>query len=171
VTIVDDKGRLFGKINLLDLAIILVVLAVAGYLGYKMLGKGQAAPATAGEDIEVTFKLSMVEEATIKALPVGAQIRENQSAAKPVLGKVVAVQQKPTMITVMGPEGKTMGQTEAKDKFDYYITVRGPGRETADSVSMGGIDMKVGRTYFLISKLWGGSGVGYDLNLHPAKRD
>jgi hypothetical protein len=167
VTIIDEKGRLFGKINLLDLVIILAVLAVAGRFGYKALHK---APAVAqDETIEVTFKLSGVAQATVDALPVGATITENQSAAKPQLGKIVATDKKPSIITVLGPDGK-LGQVEAKDQFDYYITVAGPGRDTGDTVFMNGLDMKVGKTYFMVSKLWGGSGVPVLINTNPAKR-
>ena len=35
---VDEKGRLFGKINIIDLLVIVVVLIVAVALGIRLLG-------------------------------------------------------------------------------------------------------------------------------------
>ena len=35
--IIDQKGKLFGKINIIDLIILVVVIAAAGILGYKFL--------------------------------------------------------------------------------------------------------------------------------------
>lgn len=35
---IDEKGRIFGKINLVDLLIILVLIAAAVFLGIKFLG-------------------------------------------------------------------------------------------------------------------------------------
>ena len=39
----DEKGRLFGKINLVDLLIIVVVIIVAAVVGVKFLGGGESA--------------------------------------------------------------------------------------------------------------------------------
>ena len=36
--LVDEKGRLFGKLNLIDLAVILVVVAVAAAVCMKLFG-------------------------------------------------------------------------------------------------------------------------------------
>ena len=35
---IDEKGRLFGKVNIVDLLIILIVLAAAAFLGYHFFG-------------------------------------------------------------------------------------------------------------------------------------
>ena len=39
----DEKGCLFGKINLVDLLIIVVVIIVAAVVGVKFLGGGKSA--------------------------------------------------------------------------------------------------------------------------------
>ncbi|HBR07457.1 MAG TPA: hypothetical protein DD735_01015 [Clostridiales bacterium] len=43
---IDEKGRLFGKINLIDLIIILVLIAAAVFLGLKFLGPESTAANT-----------------------------------------------------------------------------------------------------------------------------
>ncbi len=39
--IIDEKGRLFGKINLIDLLVIVLVVAVVAAVGWKLVGKRQ----------------------------------------------------------------------------------------------------------------------------------
>ncbi len=41
--IIDEKGRLFGKINLIDLLVIVLVVAVVAAVGWKLVGKKAAA--------------------------------------------------------------------------------------------------------------------------------
>ena len=44
--IIDEKGRLFGKINLIDLLVIVLVVAVVAAVGWKLVGKKAAASIT-----------------------------------------------------------------------------------------------------------------------------
>lgn len=46
--VVDEKGKLFGKLNLIDLLVIILIIAAAVVVGVKVLGGGEegAAPST-----------------------------------------------------------------------------------------------------------------------------
>src|SRR5690606_19921070 len=37
VRVLDDKGRIFGKLSIIDLLIIVVLVSLAGWFGYAML--------------------------------------------------------------------------------------------------------------------------------------
>ena len=52
--IIDEKGRLFGKLNLIDLLVIVLVLAVIFALVWK-LGAGKAAQAATTQSYSVDF--------------------------------------------------------------------------------------------------------------------
>ena len=41
----DEKGRLFGKINIVDLLVLILVVLLAAVVGLKLLGKGGMLPA------------------------------------------------------------------------------------------------------------------------------
>lgn len=43
--IVDEKGKLFGKVNIIDLIVLALILAVAVVVGLKLIGRGQGLPA------------------------------------------------------------------------------------------------------------------------------
>ena len=44
----DEKGRLFGKINIIDLLVVLLVLVVAAVVAIKLLGGGDGLPGAEG---------------------------------------------------------------------------------------------------------------------------
>ena len=35
---IDEKGKLFGKVNIVDLIIVVIILAAAAFIGMKLLG-------------------------------------------------------------------------------------------------------------------------------------
>ena len=51
---IDEKGRLFGKINLIDLLVILLVVAAAAAVIWKTVGQ-KAAASVQAEPIRVTY--------------------------------------------------------------------------------------------------------------------
>ena len=52
--IIDEKGRLFGKINLIDLLVLVLVVAVVLAVGWKLVGK-KAAASVSNNNHEITF--------------------------------------------------------------------------------------------------------------------
>lgn len=52
---IDEKGRLFGKINIVDLLVILVVVIAAVVLGMKFLRPGSSAGDAGGSATAVTY--------------------------------------------------------------------------------------------------------------------
>ena len=59
----DEKGRLFGKINLVDLLIIVVVIIVAAVVGVKFLGGGKSAINPSKTHITYTVLVENVQPA------------------------------------------------------------------------------------------------------------
>ena len=57
--IIDEKGKLFGKINIIDLVIVLVVVAAVAILGYKFL-----APKANESSASVAVAKYYIEEVT-----------------------------------------------------------------------------------------------------------
>lgn len=167
MAIIDEKGRLFGKVNLLDLVVVLVVVAGLGLVGNKFLGKPKSA-AVVEKPLEVTFLLPAVRKATVDQIQPGVKVYESKSANRPLLGTVVAVRNEPARVVITGPEGK-VGEVVSQDKVDLYMTLRGTGTSGELSVFMGGIEMKVGRGYDMISKYWAGTGTATLINENPAE--
>ena len=52
--LIDEKGRLFGKINLIDLLVVLLIVAVLAAVVWKLGGK-KAAAAVTGADKKAVY--------------------------------------------------------------------------------------------------------------------
>lgn len=74
--IIDEKGKLFGLINIFDLAILLVIVLVAGTVGYKVLGGRLSGTASNGQSkyYLVTIKCEQASEKAAQALKPGDKI-------------------------------------------------------------------------------------------------
>lgn len=59
--IIDEKGRLFGKVNIIDLLVLILAAAVALFLVVKQVGKrpGSDSPVNSGEPITVTYRVAV----------------------------------------------------------------------------------------------------------------
>ena len=51
----DEKGRLFGKINIVDLLVLILVVLLAAVVGLKLLGKGGMLPGAEGGAATLTY--------------------------------------------------------------------------------------------------------------------
>ncbi|HWI61030.1 MAG TPA: DUF4330 domain-containing protein [Symbiobacteriaceae bacterium] len=150
MTIIDQKGRLFGKVNLLDL---LVVLAVLGAGSWYVYDKFLAPPPPVGNDtVEVTVLVREVREATVNIVQPGLQVSDSRNNA--YLGEVIAVRTVPAK--KFGDNGEV---TATGTFFDHYVTIRGKGNITAASITLGGVAMKVGAEQPLASNVWKGVSV------------
>lgn len=75
--IIDDKGRLFGKVNLLDLFVIIFVCAIIFVIASKFISNPEAYETNNGgnvEDMYVTLKCQGVPEGFYESLQVGDKL-------------------------------------------------------------------------------------------------
>lgn len=69
---IDEKGRLFGKVNIVDLLIILVILAAVAFLGLKFFGpKGEA---TAAAPFKMTLICDESPDYVVEQLKKGVEV-------------------------------------------------------------------------------------------------
>lgn len=81
---IDEKGRLFGKINLIDLLVIIVVVAAVAFLGFKFLGPAEDTGGT--QKVIVSVYCEEASTFAVDKLAVGDEIYD--SAANTVLGSL-----------------------------------------------------------------------------------
>ena len=132
--IIDEKGRLFGKINLIDLLVIVLVVAVVVAVGWKVVGK-KAAAAVSDNQHELTFtvlfKDQPLEVAEFAETQIGKQLVNN---AKLIPAEV----------------------TEVSSYFDaseaghwLYVTVKATATFSGNVWQVGSQEVRVGYEYIL----------------------
>jgi hypothetical protein len=135
MSLIDDKGRLFGKLNVIDAFVLLLVLAVVGLGGTFALGGGS----DTASDRTATVKIQMIEVQpyVVDAIPTG-----------PVdSGGVVAVPNKsvgPAIVTVSTANG-TLRQREHPRKRTVELTVELNVTATKEDLQFDGQPVEIGQ--------------------------
>lgn len=91
--VIDEKGRLFGKINLIDLLVLLLVLAVAVLLATKFVGGGGAT--ASGSKLIYTVKVANVSDEVYQSVKNIALPDQLMAAGDMLNGNVIAMSEVP----------------------------------------------------------------------------
>ena len=139
---IDDKGRLFGLVNIVDLAIIVVIVAVAARVGLKSTILTAVNPSTP-QMVEAVLLVEDVRSATADAIVEGDTVLNTKSNA--VLGELIKKECLPASKDVETSDGRLV-KAESSFRKDVYMTVRGQGQVTNNVIMMGGYELRVGAT-------------------------
>ncbi|MFA7636420.1 MAG: DUF4330 domain-containing protein [Monoglobales bacterium] len=131
--IIDEKGRLFSKVSIVDIAIVIFIICAAAFVGLKFLAPVGTFAGAEQVNCEYTFKVQNVRQASVDALK--KSVGENAYDSTGVfLGTVKEVKKvEPYMVAVKKTDG-TMALSESPDKFSIEVSVEVSGIKTVDSI-------------------------------------
>lgn len=148
--ILDDKGRIFGKISIIDLLTILAVVSVAVWFGYSMFGKNlHRDVAERQEESEIVVVVSAIRPSTVEAIAKSRRIFEFKTGA--YMGEIVGVETEPSSFWLIEGDGKWV-QTGTDDRLDAFVTIKGTVRVGEDVITMNGVEIRVGGSLSLKTK-------------------
>lgn len=117
--IVNEKGKLFGLINIIDLSIIVLILLIGSVFVLKSVGKdvGPITNNTAEQSLTVTFKSSVRNDEQIKSLKEKDQLI---SLLKPVDAYVKSISYSELQVPISTADGR---QVYSPDPMRKQLTV------------------------------------------------
>ena len=135
--ILDKKGKLFGKVSIIDLFVLLViVIGVVGVFSTKsMLDKEKVlsqsgnmliSTSAKADKLEIAFEVKEVRSFTKDAIVVGDDVFVVSNDR--FLGKVVRVASVPSKRTVVTTHGKVY-EAEVPERYDVTIYVDANGKK------------------------------------------
>ena len=130
--IIDNNGRLFGKISIIDVVVLLLAVVLATALYMKTHTKPHTSTEIASDTITFTYFCRGIPEYVKDGLRVGDQIFDVENLAVGSLGEIVDLQFFP------GTEYKKtdsgfVGFVPVEECVDILVTVRGQGIITGDT--------------------------------------
>lgn len=128
-----NKKR-FGKINLFDFVVILLIVVLLGGIGYKFLVLD---PEEASNTVEVTYELKIetVRDVTVNSFHKGHTLY--QYSTEDVIGKVTAISSSPAVDPMDDLGGKTV-LVPVEDRYDLVVSVKGTAvRQDNGALMMG----------------------------------
>ena len=142
--IIDDKGRLFGKISIVDILIVAVLVLAIGGVYYKFGRSGTATPFSKSDTIEITFYQEDTQSFNATSIKVGDVVKDRQQNI--TLGMVVSVTVGPDVVFYPNSDGKVVSSSK-EGYSSVKFTVRGQGIYSDTAFSMGGMEYYVNK-YF-----------------------
>ena len=143
--LLDDKGKVFGLVNIIDLIIVLVILLVAtgAYFRFSNQGAG-GKPAT----VEFEVMIQHIRPDLAQTIRVGDKMVSGSSYTGVT---VKDVQIKPGYSINVDARGQ---RVESIDPYlkDVYVTNTGTTTLSSATINMGGQDIRVGKDYFVKSR-------------------
>jgi hypothetical protein len=162
MALLDKKGRLFGKVSVLDLglACILTLILVGSLLVPGRSGQSAVQAQLSSKTIEVDaivigFNASKPTEILKEGEKTSVIIRNQPHSEDIYLKKV---QQLPKTVTASQPDGTVKAfpdpRPESKFSNNLVLTLQGKGQLTKDGPVLGNIPVKVGIPIDLDGKLY-----------------
>lgn len=140
--LIDEKGRLFGKVNIVDFIVVAVlVLGVLG-VGYKFLSSSTSL-FKKNEDVQIVFFNEDLPKYVADSIKVGDKVKDSVKNA--VFGEVEDIDIKESIVFAANSEGVLM-QTTRPEYISMTLTVKGKGIYTDTGVVFNNTDYYVGRS-------------------------
>lgn len=149
--LVNEKGKLFGIINLVDLLILIAILLVAGAVGYKMLSQPVTQAIAPEKEAEVVVRVRgampyLVDE--IMTIQEGEKLIAGNDYVNGTVKSIVA---EPYVITTTTADGPIVQVTDPVKK-DVLITVISSGNPDAPIFKIGNQEVRAGRGFTFKTK-------------------
>ncbi|SHM58532.1 protein of unknown function [Caldanaerovirga acetigignens] len=148
MSFIDKKGRLFGLINVIDLLVIILVVAVAARF---VLNPQKNSSVAEEKTIQVVMLVKDVRDATAKVIKEGDIVRETKT--NNLLGKVTKVEVKPAETLVNTADGRVLSVLNPVLK-DVYVTVEGSATVGENAIVLGGTEIRIGTAVQMKTNLY-----------------
>lgn len=145
--LLDEKGRLFGKLNILDLLVIVIVIAAAAVLVAKFTGNS----ALSGTTTKLTY--------TVKVCNVDKEVYDSiqqyipgqlMASGEMLDGYVVSADATPSKATEYVIDASSNGVTlaPAEDTYDVVFTIEANVQDSLTN-EVGTQEVRVGKTHIV----------------------
>lgn len=148
--LVDEKGRLFGRVNLFDLFIVVLIFALIGGVSYKYKVASRMV-AVNESDLTVKLWIEDVKDVTVDVINEGDQVKEYDS--NHYFGEVIKKEVVPHTEEVETADGKIVN-AEVEGKYDVYITLKCKGINSENAISIASKEVRIGGKIVIKHKLY-----------------
>ena len=126
--IINREGKLFGKISIIDIAVVLIIVILAVGIVVKFSGSNSAV-VSGNEKLECTLLVKNVRMYTVEALEKGGVIFDDISKER--IGDITDVRYEEGEYQVNMADGSFM-PVAPEDRYNVYVTVAFDGKTSDD---------------------------------------
>lgn len=157
--IIDEKGRLFGFINIIDLFISIMLVVLIGFGAYKVF-RVNPTVAVNTQKVTMVYFIQEVRDVTYDAIEVGEIAKDYDKNT--VYGKIVKKEALPAKKMAETADGRFV-EAEVPNRYDVKIYIEGDAVVSRTGIYMGGQEVRVGYITSVKGKRFGTRGFVYDV--------
>ena len=134
--VLDDRGRLFGKVNIVDLVVLVVIVALVAFAAIRLWGGGSVETVP----VKVSFVAGKVDRALVPGFRSTGTVTD---LGGNVIGQLQSVTAAPTMEEFVTPDGQ-LEAFASTTHSDVTFVVLGEGTVSDSTVYVGRLAARVG---------------------------
>lgn len=146
--ILDEKGRLFGKINVIDLVLIVVIVLAVIAVGWKLAGDRLTSAVVGEKHIEYVVKCERVEQLLADGLALKDFPEKLMSSGSYTSGSVESYSCEPHMLSACGEDGEALSCAE-EGYYDLYFTISASVAGNSITNQVGSQEVRVGKEHIV----------------------
>ena len=123
--IIDKKGKLFGKINMVDIAVVLILVVAVLVTYYKFNMSAHSDVSETNGYVEFDIRVESVREFSVNSIKDGDIIYDSQNDV--CLGRIVSKRTEPAKSFITKADG-TIVYADVPERYNLYITVGSDAR-------------------------------------------
>lgn len=145
----DKNGRIKGKFSIIDLAVIILAIAVIAGI-FVRFGSRITGAVTSDASFVYKIKVNGVRDFTVKALEKKGYVTDKKSTQ--IIGEIVDVEVDEAKIQSTTAAGQIEWST-LPDRYQCTVTIKANGRESEDGYMLNDTtELSVGRNTDLVTK-------------------
>lgn len=157
---IDEKGKLWGRINIIDLALILILIVAVAFVGMKFMNKGEITIIAEKQEVTLTIFTNAIFPFVKDQMQVGDIIRLEKNNA--ILGKVEHLDVRNGYTLVSTADGRWL-EAEIPNKFAIDIVIKGEATKSGEFLSIGGTQLLIGTEFIIKGPKYTAKGVISDV--------
>lgn len=148
--LIDEKGRLFGKVNIVDLIVLIIIIGIIAAVGYRLLSSrvnanGGNPVSTPDQYCYVTLYSSLVVPEISQSLNVGDKLVANSQYTD---AEIVSIEEKPAAYVATNSDGEAV-LSEHPIWKDLTVVVKEKVDPSSVILKVGNQEARVGYSYIL----------------------
>lgn len=133
--IIDNKGKLFGKINIVDLLVVLIIILAVLVTYFKFNMSAHSNVSETNGYVEFDVQIDSVRYFTTQSLNVGDVVYDSQNDV--CLGEIVSKRIEPEKKHITKADG-TIVLSEMPERYKLFITIGSDARINDSGIYVGG---------------------------------
>lgn len=151
--LLDNKGKLFGIVNIVDLIVIVLIIAIVGGVSYRLVSKkinaNQENIMSNKEEVYVTLYSSLVVPEVAEGLKVGDKLVANNKFTD---AEIVSIESKPADYVSTDSNGKPVLTTHPLWK-DVTVVIKDTVNPSNVILKAGEQEIRVGYSFILKTQI------------------